>query len=571
MCNSHHNLWPVGVGIIAVLFSCVVALEILSHGGTQHAETTQRREALVTHQEGQMQALVTHRSAPRKLVIVSPVSRMYFLPSGLMRVMQLRRCFEVHWVISKSNRGAKEDMPTFFNGRNHHDWIHEIVYTGLARNSAGSEEKNFALAFLRSMPKLLQGEGWIYFLDDDNAAPTISCDAAPAWDPTVTYFADQEICGSIVREVTRHPADYFDKLLSLLGRIPERQHAALSESLVLDRMDLGSWLLSLSAWRSIDEKRRSLQQDPITFPPVYKDDGFFFTKVMHEITWQTPKSNMVLVKKLGWQEMKLFYNGLTCTSFPWFTRLSAADSHNIFLGILAEMESLQVSNASSFKMRRREVSFHTYVHILFNLRTSFGPGKQVVYVEIGVWKGATSYMMSRHPMPTKVIGIDPFELPHQQHDMLQYKYFMDPQNKVQFIRERSTAAGVLSTLQTLLMTGHNTTAPVIDILFIDGDHSHAVAMSDFYTYAPLVGVGGYVVFDDFIDYVFSAGVRTALFDIIENTLAPQPDCFHVIGTLPNLGNAKQRAKGFPQFHYGTGVNNEFLVQVLKTGCVVKNV
>jgi hypothetical protein len=46
----------------------------------------------------------------------------------------------------------------------------------------------------------------------------------------------------------------------------------------------------------------------------------------------------------------------------------------------------------------------------------------------------------------------------------------------------------------------------LDILFIDGDHSAAGMMQDFRLYSPLVKEGGFIILDDYLDWLHSAGV-----------------------------------------------------------------
>lgn len=47
----------------------------------------------------------------------------------------------------------------------------------------------------------------------------------------------------------------------------------------------------------------------------------------------------------------------------------------------------------------------------------------------------------------------------------------------------------------------------IDLLFIDGDHRRQGVISDFKTYFPLVNSGGYIVFDDYLPYVWQGKKR----------------------------------------------------------------
>jgi hypothetical protein len=154
----------------------------------------------------------------------------------------------------------------------------------------------------------------------------------------------------------------------------------------------------------------------------------------------------------------------------------------------------------------------------------------------------------------------------QGHDFLEFKKFMDPQNNISLIAQRSTDPRALGELKALMQAKHKES---IDILFIDGAHDYKTVMEDFYTFAPLVGVGGYIVFDDYNDYVYSGDVKRAVLDIMTSTLVPHSDCFEVRGTLPNLGGAKMIAAGFLDFPWTAVMTNEFVLKVIKPGCILR--
>jgi cephalosporin hydroxylase len=286
------------------------------------------------------------------------------------------------------------------------------------------------------------------------------------------------------------------------------------------------------------------------FVNKYNQDGHFFAMLIHELT-EAPK-------KLEWNMLKLCYNALACATLEEknIERINAVASHQHYQSIVNEMQSLQALKPDMFTMRQRDVSFHSYAYELHSLRSSLSSVRNALYVEIGVWKGASSFMMARHHMNTRVVGIDPMELPLQHHDFLAFQQLMDPLQKMRLIQHRSTHPAALRELQQIV------NGSAVDLLLIDGDHSYKATMRDFFTFAPLVRAGGYVVFDDFNDYLYSPGVRMAVLDLITSTFAKTRGCFDVIGTPPNLGNAT----GFPAFAFARSASNEFVVRIRKTGC-----
>ena len=78
--------------------------------------------------------------------------------------------------------------------------------------------------------------------------------------------------------------------------------------------------------------------------------------------------------------------------------------------ISAEFERAIISND---QMARKNISFHDHVKLLgyLTLEKYYSPGD---ILEIGVWKGKSLTLMDRLSAEnTKVIGIDPFEIPGQ--------------------------------------------------------------------------------------------------------------------------------------------------------------
>ena len=58
----------------------------------------------------------------------------------------------------------------------------------------------------------------------------------------------------------------------------------------------------------------------------------------------------------------------------------------------------------------------------------------------------------------------------------------------------------------------------IDLLFIDGDHRRHGVISDFERYFPLINSGGFIIFDDYLPYVWNNKKREcpiAINDLVE--------------------------------------------------------
>ena len=72
----------------------------------------------------------------------------------------------------------------------------------------------------------------------------------------------------------------------------------------------------------------------------------------------------------------------------------------------------------------------------------------------------------------------------------------------------------------------------IDLLFIDGDHSYDMVISDFESFAPFVNPGGWIVFDDYMDHKHSPEVQPAVNDLSKRLREGEE--YLVLGPLPNI-------------------------------------
>jgi precorrin-6B methylase 2 len=174
-------------------------------------------------------------------------------------------------------------------------------------------------------------------------------------------------------------------------------------------------------------------------------------------------------------------------------------------------------------MNQSEISFHEHAHILYNIREAISV-REAVFVEIGVWKAATSIFMSRHPRKTNVIGIDGFFFERQYEEVDKNRETFKGQGRIDLIRGDSNTS--IPALKELLKERS------ISILYIDGDRSVEGVISDFKLYEPLVAGNGFIVFGGFMDSLSSGGVRQAIVQMIRDDKINLLK-FHVIGCLPN--------------------------------------
>jgi len=175
-------------------------------------------------------------------------------------------------------------------------------------------------------------------------------------------------------------------------------------------------------------------------------------------------------------------------------------------------------------------TFHHHYHLLYDLRTMLGPEPKR-YCEIGVYYGGSSTLMLKHPYETSITGIDVFQFGDQLETLTKTVQEQNVQNReVSFHKSSSQSLELVNKLKSL---GHK-----VDLLFIDGDHSHNGVILDFELHSPFVNSGGFIVFDDYNDKDFSPEVKGAVDLIVQRIQNGEYPGFEVIGTLPNFLNVQ---------------------------------
>ena len=176
--------------------------------------------------------------------------------------------------------------------------------------------------------------------------------------------------------------------------------------------------------------------------------------------------------------------------------------------------------------------FHEFTHILYDVRTILGEYKKT-YLEIGSYVGSSASLMLQHQYPTKIICIDPL--------VLSPKHFNGSKSQELTLKENIKKNNIYS-YEVDINKNYSTDENVIiklknekiDILFIDGDHRYKGVIADWNNYKDLVVSGGYIIFDDYLDWKHSPDVKKAVDDIVKDL---DKSKYKIIGSLPNYQNA----------------------------------
>jgi cephalosporin hydroxylase len=181
-------------------------------------------------------------------------------------------------------------------------------------------------------------------------------------------------------------------------------------------------------------------------------------------------------------------------------------------------KSLDLNKEISEKMEGKTFHFHT--HILYDIRTSIGKTSVVKYLEIGAYAGGSASLMCSHPYQTNCFSVDlsyPIDQVVVERNVNKFKR---ENNSFEYIKGNSQSADIVNFVKEKV--------GMVDILFIDGDHSKAGAIADYLNYSPLVKRGGYLIFDDYLDSLHSPEVKLAVDEIVEKE---SPENYEIIGSL----------------------------------------
>lgn len=147
--------------------------------------------------------------------------------------------------------------------------------------------------------------------------------------------------------------------------------------------------------------------------------------------------------------------------------------------------------------------------------------KNSTIVEIGSWKGKSTYCLAKGLKTGKVFAIDPFDASGDDSSMEIYNQMKGEIPLIQQFEEKMTQLDVIDKIETLAGFSHQFVNKFkqIDLLFIDGDHSIKGCQYDFDHYSPLIPSGGYIALHDYSPLRKDLGPTW----VIENKIIPSKE------------------------------------------------
>jgi cephalosporin hydroxylase len=465
------------------------------------------------------------RSKPL-LVLVTPADDPANLPRSIYHIIPLRSCFDVRWVIVHNIKKTVTIAPMF---RDVFPWITELRAYHPASEQL-SHQRNIGVEFaLNEIVAKYGDRGYFYFLSTDNTLPDLCSVAAEIRSTSdVLFYREERQCGARVFTGSDEKVWSGDNALSQIA-------CAAGEA---------SFLIPLALLNEVRPKWHLTQHQ------CGIDPTFFAALVNHAVA--TKGAAAVQTWPQAFHVNQLHVN-LGCVKSPWTQATLNASLHEYKM-LLHEMENAQERLNRTLWMSVPWVSFHTYVHILSAIRSTLPADRTVQYLEVGIFKGATSAFMSRHPAPTNIIGVDYFAI-HNQRTVANWMVSsVNGSNPISWISASSRSLEAIEKVRSLLG------GQLIDICFIDGDHTTRGAMADFFTFSALVARGGYIVFDDFMDTRASSGVREAVWLLTRFGVINTHE-YEIFGTIPNVAGASHWFRGGEVYDWqGSLLHNEFIIR-----------
>jgi len=122
-----------------------------------------------------------------------------------------------------------------------------------------------------------------------------------------------------------------------------------------------------------------------------------------------------------------------------------------------------------------------------------------VIVEIGSWKGKSTYCLAKGLRYGKLFAIDPFNAQGEPGSKTIYEEAM---GEIPLIEQFITKMNYLGVIEKIvILKGYSNqfinNFEQIDLLFIDGDHSQEGCDFDFLNYAPKIKKNGLIAFHDY--------------------------------------------------------------------------
>lgn len=157
---------------------------------------------------------------------------------------------------------------------------------------------------------------------------------------------------------------------------------------------------------------------------------------------------------------------------------------------------------------------------LYSLARGLPPGARIV--EIGSWKGKSTYCLAKGLRDGVVVAIDPFDGAGEAGHV--YDRFKGDVPLVEQFRKNLAGHGLLNKVEIRAGRSGDFAGQVgpIDMLFIDGDHSIDGCTYDFETFGPDVKSNGLLAFHDYNHRRSDLGPTWVVENLVNRATAWQP-------------------------------------------------
>ncbi len=156
---------------------------------------------------------------------------------------------------------------------------------------------------------------------------------------------------------------------------------------------------------------------------------------------------------------------------------------------------------------------------------------QSIVVEIGSWKGKSTFCLAKGLNSGQIFAIDPFDSSGEEESNRVYKKFNKGKNLLRQFERNMENYGLHTKVTPLkgysknfVNFFHN-----IDFLFIDGDHSIEGCLFDYENYSNKIPKGGLIAFHDFYPHRKFLGPTW----VVENKVIPSNE-YQLLGTFDSL-------------------------------------
>lgn len=160
-----------------------------------------------------------------------------------------------------------------------------------------------------------------------------------------------------------------------------------------------------------------------------------------------------------------------------------------------------------------------------------------IIVEIGSWKGKSTYCLAKGLKKGKIYTIDPFDASGEEASAKIYANNKGDKSLIDQFKENMSSRGVIDKI--CINIGYSSqylnSFPSINLLFIDGDHSVEGCNYDFDNFSSYVVSGGYIVFHDFDPNRNDLGPT----DVVKNKLL-NSNVYNYIGQYDSLWIAQKK-------------------------------